>query len=730
MRFCDGCGAPQLVEQVSLPAQAQFTEITNFITRFSSLVSSKLRIGSDILLALVLFAVTALTILPFFSGDFTQNWGSIESAYISDSIFIVNNFPNLAWYPLWYGGLPFHLSYPPLFVSLVAVLHTLSGLSIGQSYRILGGLGYSTAPVALYLLAKYLTKNSLASFFAGLTYSLVPTFVPVIAPSHVAVLAVYGEAPHLFGFTLALLAVLQLLRCMNRPTWFGCLAASLLLASVALANLVALFALALLIVVAVTTEVLYRTKRATRAFFLSALVGFGFASFQYDLRFIISSAQISGSTGAALRYSIILFPTLILGLIIARKFLSGLLSRQPRTKPIFFVLLWVFLLFLILSGRAHWFNLPALAPQPHRYAPEFDAGVSLLIGMLVMSADRLVARFGAKRDLSFKRALRIGLMGLILTILLINSIFTLPYSLTITQPTMQLSNVPEYRIANWLSSHVTDESIFATGTVQFWLNVFSNARQIKGGSDQGATNTWYDAIAYQIITGRDPEVSILWAQAWNMKYIVVTFPNASTPYHDYTYPDKFNHVLPLRYYFEGNGVFEVPLPRPALIEAISAQGATSLSPIAGVLDTRGLSAYVNLTQTQPDPTGGQVTYTIVNPDIIQVSVSGASPDTAILVKMTYDRGWQAILNGASVGISQFGPDFMVTYPQTQGNYQLTFRFQRSDGETIGLYLTMATMAIVILGSAILYRRKRRSRRSPVQQPTGSEKTHDNTSRTG
>lgn len=711
MRFCDGCGSAQFQQR------DQITEIIERIERLIAPVWGRFRVGSDIVLMAVLFVATALTIFPFFTGEFTQNWGSIESAYIADSIFIVNNFPNLGWYPFWYGGLPFHLSYPPLFIWLVAVIHLMLGVPIGHAYRILGGLAYSTIPLTLYLLAKYLTKSGVAAFFAGITYALVPTFLPTAAPSHVAILVVYGEAPHMLGFSLGLLALVQLLRCMNRPTWPSCLAASILMASVALVNLVALFALAFFLLVAVTTEVLYRTRRAMWTFIFSALLAYGLVAFQYDLGFIIASAQFSTQTGAELTYSILLFPALMLGLGIARRFVSKPLSNRPAIKPVFFALLWILLFFVIVAGRWNWFNIPTLAPQPHRYVPEFDAGVSLLIGMLVMSADKLVSGSTTKLRLAFGKALRIPTLGLILMILLISSILALPYSLTITQPTTQVSVVPEYRIANWLSDHVTDESVFATGSVQFWLNVFSNVRQVKGGSDQGATNTWYDSISYQILTGSDPQISILWAQAWNVKYIVVAFPNASTPYHDYSYPHKFDGVLPLRYYYQGHGVFEVALPRPSLFEAISAQGSLTLSTITGVLDTRDVSAYVNLTQIQPGPNGVQVTYTTVNSDLIQVSVANATPDTAILVKMTYDPQWRAECKGASIGVSQFGPDFMITYPQSQGNYQITFRFERSAGETLGLYLTTTTLVAIVLVSVFEFRRKLRKRPSVSRRST-------------
>ncbi len=76
----------------------------------------------DLALGSVLLAATALTISPFFFGEFTQRWGSIESAFLSDATFVVNNYPHVGWYPYWYGGLQFRLSYTTLLPYLIATI--------------------------------------------------------------------------------------------------------------------------------------------------------------------------------------------------------------------------------------------------------------------------------------------------------------------------------------------------------------------------------------------------------------------------------------------------------------------------------------------------------------------------------------------------------------------------------------------------------------------------------
>jgi hypothetical protein len=701
MRFCDGCGTRL---SIVLVRKQRATVEEGVSTRKTGAGPAGIR---DILLMAVLFIITAVTIFPFFFGDITQNFGSIESAYISDSSFLVNSFPNLGWYPFWYGGFPFHLSYPPLFVGLVAALHIIFGLSIGQSYRVLGGIGYAATPVALYILSKSLTKNRVGSFCAGLTYGLVPTFFPAIAPPRAEVLALYGEAPHLFGFALALMSIYQLFNCISRPTWPRCALAAVLMAGVALSNLIALYGLSLLLVAAVLTEIVYRSQNALSLTVLIGIIAYGISAFQYDPAFIRSSAQYGQLTGSGINpLQIAALGALFVGLVLIHRSKSRLLSKHTRTKVWFFCATWLAVFFLVIAGSHNWFGLPALAPQGSRYEPELDAGVSLFVGLLIIYANKLITHFLMSVSSVVRWGSHFAVLGVFLAGLLIVSAASVPHSLAVTQPTTNLDNVPEYRIAAWLSQHVTDESVFATGTVGFWLDVFSNVREIRGGSDQGATNPWWNLVASEINAGPDPQTSILLAQAWNVKYIVVTFPNASTVYHDFAYPEKFQNVLPLSYYFMGNGVYEIPLRRPSLIEAVSGNHASNLPPITSIFDSSALSRYVDLTQNSTNDSGATTSYSLINPDLYHVSVSNASQDTAILVKMTYDPAWHVEMNGMALQVLPIGLDFMIIYPQTAGNYSLDLHYDRSLGQTAGSILTILTLGLMVAITLMDFRMRR------------------------
>jgi len=493
------------------------------------------------------------------------------------------------------------------------------------------------------------------------------------------------------------LSIFQLFNCISKPTWPRCALAAALIAGVALTNLIALYGFALLLIAVLFTEVMYRSPNALPLTALIGVIAYGLSAFQYDSDFIRSSAEFAHLTGSSFTpLEIASLAILLMGLALFYRFESRLLSKHVQTKVWFFCAAWLAIFLLVIAGSQNWFGLPAIAPQSNRYVPEFDAGISLLMGLLIIYINKLIVRFLTSVNSVISTVSRCVVFGVFFIGLLIVSASAVPHSATVTQPTTYLNNVPEYRIARWLSDHVTDESVFASGTVSFWLDVFSNVRQIRGGSDQGATSPWWDDVEFQIATGSAPQISILLAQAWNVKYIVVTFPNASTPYHDFTYPEKFRNVLPLSYYFMGNGVYEVPLPRPALIEAVSGSFASNLRPINGVLDRSGLSRYVDLTQNSTNDSGAIITYSMINPDLYHIYVSNASEDTAILVKMTYDPAWHVEMNGGELQIFPIGVGFMIIYPQTRGIYSLDLHFDRSLGETVGLFLTILTFGFLVL----------------------------------
>lgn len=625
-------------------------------------------ISLDLVLATVLFIAAAMTVLPVFSGDYGNNWGSIESAFISDAKFIAANWPNLGWYPYWYGGMPFHTSYPPILPYAVALISLLTSWSIGHSYRVLTGLSYAAAPVALYVLALVLSKRRSLALVAGVTYMSVPTFLLGMAPSHVDIFAVYGEGPHTLAIPFLLLGVAQLARCMENPTRFRYVTAALLAAVVALVDVVPLFAFALAAMIILFGELRRGNFMNSAGVFLKVtIIAYGLAAFQYTSDFLFKSAAATSADMQMWALPLLFMGVVVLTFIIVNR--TGTTGTLFRTA--FTAMGWA-VLFGSIQITSYLLNV-SLAPQPVRYVPESDLGTSMLVGLIAVSAIDYVAK--AMRGLNPPSRMRVKnvLVACTLLVLLLSAIFLFApnsYRQTAQEP-RPLSTVPEYNIASWLSTHVNNnESVFATGSVGFWLDVFSNAREIRGGSDQGVTNRWTADITYQILVGDNATIAVALMRAFGVRYVVVTFPNATTTYYDYHYPDKFNGVLPLRYSYEGYGIYEVPSSgQPGMVSAVDARVMQTLPQVTGVLDLAHISAYVNAVES--GPTGVTVTYTTPDPDRIQITVNNATTDTAILVKTTYDARWSTSVNTSAeqfqIQPNRAGPDFMLLYPTTRGS---------------------------------------------------------------
>ncbi len=262
-----------------------------------------------------------------------------------------------------------------------------------------------------------------------------------------------------------------------------------------------------------------------------------------------------------------------------------------------------------------------IAPQPWRYIPELDMGIALLIGLVAraLSRDRRLKRF---------------LIAIVATIAVVNSALSWGTVWSMAEPSKDVTNTIEYEIAVHLESLASlGERVYATGSVAYWLNVFTNIPQVRGGSDQGATNRWWAHVKHQVNDGGDPNVSYQWLKALNVRYVVVDFPNASTAYKDYKHPFKFEGTLKKVFRWKGVAIYEIPMSNSAGIQIVSSEAAEQLTSIQGILDLEGLADYLEV--VEDSAVSGVANYVIENPDEIRVTVLGCKGRESLLVKSTF-----------------------------------------------------------------------------------------------
>src|ERR1700753_2292262 len=109
--------------------------------------------------------------------------GSIEGAFVGLARYIRDHLPHLTWMPLWYGGIPFPDSYPPLLHTTVAAISGAGHISAALAYHAVTAVFYSLGPVALYWALRRMETARWAAWIAAAGYSLfsptlwlVPTF--------------------------------------------------------------------------------------------------------------------------------------------------------------------------------------------------------------------------------------------------------------------------------------------------------------------------------------------------------------------------------------------------------------------------------------------------------------------------------------------------------------------------------------------------------------------------
>ena len=85
--------------------------------------------------AIALFALNALVCRELFTIEYTKFLGSIEAAYIGISRYAIEHPFEWGWFPQWYGGIPYHNTYPPLLHLIVAAVAWLLGISTGLSHH-------------------------------------------------------------------------------------------------------------------------------------------------------------------------------------------------------------------------------------------------------------------------------------------------------------------------------------------------------------------------------------------------------------------------------------------------------------------------------------------------------------------------------------------------------------------------------------------------------------------
>ncbi len=627
--------------------------------------------ATNLVLALVLFAINAYTCRELFHAGFIRTMGSAEGAYIAISRWVMENGRDLSWFPLWFSGMPWTHVYQPAFPMAVATLAVWSHASPVVVYHALTALVYCAGPPTLFLLCHGMTGSTRYAVAVGLLYSAFSpsALLPVVRhdiggifqPRRYQNTVHYGEGPHVAVLALLPLFLLCLDRALarRRPAYW--IPTTGLLALVLLTNWPGTLGLLL----AVTAYLLARLASRTPTGWW-ALAGMGCAAYALAAPWIPPSTVRTVIVAA--QYANGAFPfsgkhAIALGALAAAMG-AAVWGMRARRVSRFGAFLFFFLVLAstppILSAVGGF----ALVPQPHRFQLEMEMA-------MIAAGCYLGGRLIANRPLWVRTAVAIA----VAVFSLVQIVRFRQYARTSFEPPLDIHAMSEFQVADWFRRNMPDERVFAPGSIAMWMNVFTDTPQVGGCCDQGVDNFEKRIALYTIFTGenagaRDAEISILWLKAYGARAVAVSGPGSTEPFKPFAHTRKFEGALPVLWRDGGDVIYGVP-GRGKTLAYVMDPGAVVTQPPANGLETAGLAAYVAALEDRRLPFA-QFAWT--SRHAARISAGAVQPGQVMSVQVSYDPGWHAVVNGQARRIRPDALGLMVVEPECAGVCTVELRY--------------------------------------------------------
>jgi hypothetical protein len=611
-------------------------------------------------LPLLLLALNLYIAKDLFFLEYGQFMGSIEAAYIAISRYIIANWSDLTWFPLWYGGIPFQNTYPPFLHAVVALAAAAFRISVAHAHHIVTALFYCFGPIALYALAVRLTGSRWYSFVAVWIYSI---FSPCLflmplaraevggafVPRRFEVLTVYGEGPHITALALLPAALLSLDLALSKRSPFWYFVAAVSMAAVALTNWLATFALA--IAVFAYLLAVGQTLPSANPMFKTlglAVLAYALACPWIPPSTILDVRHNAQTVGGNYRHIYGALPMYLVIGILAAALLKFAMHRAKASTGLQFSVLFAFMISAIPLGVA-WFNL-MIVPQPERYQLEMDLALCLAAAFAFKAISTTIpARF------------RTPLVCAILLLSLLPARLDRRYARRVVKP-IEITRTIEYEASKWFEEHVPNGRVMAPGAVSFWLNAFTDVPQIDGGFSQGIVNRNHDSFTYQIFSSngagdRAAEIDRTWLNAYGVQAIAVGGKASRELYKPFQRPDVFANAFPEAMRDRDDAIYWVPGRSASLAYVLARETLVHDQPIHG-LDITQAQRYVQSLTTTAD-----FRWTSRHSAEIQAALQ---PEQVISVQVTYHPGWRSLANGKPCRVFGDGLGQIVLEPHCNG----------------------------------------------------------------
>ncbi len=638
------------------------------------------------LASLFLFLLNALVAHRLFTLEYSAHFESNEGTFIAIARLMAAHPTDLLWWPFWDAGIPFVNTYLPLLHAIVAAFSRLSGASPALSFHAVSAFFYCAGPVTLFLMAAALSRRTAPSFLAALLYSLTSLsslLIPAVAADagglwnarRLQILGFYGEGPHIATLAFLPLAILFLHYAIERRTARYFLLTGLAFACVALTN--AFGAVDLLVLVLCLAASL-PPRRIFPALWTAAAIGLA--------TYLIVCPVLPPSLLQTIRAN---SPTVDGDFRFTSRSAAGLAALALG-----FLALWLLNHRLGAAPHLRFFSSAALVlsgipllgvcfhiyvvPQPHRYQPEMEMALCLLIAFLAS------LRFARLTHLS-----RAVLLAALLVLFVRQTVHCVRYARRLIQPAA-IAQSSTVHMIRWIGHHYGGQRVMVAGSASYLFNDFTDTPQLHGGHNPNDPNWVHGMILFTIASGMnagslDAANSILWLKAFGAQAVTVPGPSSLEYSPPYANPHKFDGVLPVVWEENGDKVYSIPNRSSSLAHVIPAAAAVSTRPING-LDTVQTALYVSALD---DPSLPAAPLRWIDLHAFSITTT-APPAQAVSIQITYVPGWHASANGRSIPITHDALGLILLHPACHGPCQIEMSYDGGRERSITLLLSLAT----------------------------------------
>ena len=640
-----------------------------------------MRSKKPLLYALLLFGVNLGVARRLFSVEFTQHMNSNEGSFMSISRFLMERWPDIAWFPFWFNGEPFENSYTPLLHVIDALFATVTHASPALAFHAVTAFFYCLGPALLFWMAWRMSGLLAPSFFASLLYSLTSpsiVFAQVrgdigwFHPRRLQTLVHYGEGPHNVALALLPLAILCAWLAIHRRQYRWYVVSGALMGSLVAIN--AFAAVDLVLALGCLAAVQPAGQR-------------------------VRSLLRIAATGAAayLWISPVLTPTLIRTIAANSAFTSGGFHLTPRVlaADVFILAGAAAIWFLTRRWAAFerlayllgylFFAIPALSnfanivilPQADRYHLEMEMGFCLA---LMFAAHRMLEGHGA--------AVRAGAAGVVVGLMIAQFVSYRTYARQLIGK-IDVTATIEYKTAKWIDANLHGLRTMVSDEAGTWFNVFSDNPQLGSGHDPFSPNFMIQIATYGIYWIEEAEHTVPWLKAYGCHAITVPGPHSRMVYKPFRNPRKFEGVLPLLWHQEDDSIYSVPQRSTSLAHVIPESAVVERKPVNG-LDTADVNRFVAALDDPALPLA----------DLKETRISSTvMPGQVVAVQITYDPGWVASSQGRAVPITRDGLGLMTLHPMCSGPCEIGLVFEGGLERMICRILSWLVMlGVVVLGA--------------------------------